>query len=130
MKSNTSITPQGLDAQASPDVGQDAAAYERMDPALKAKWVAALRSGEFTQCRGALHDGISFCCIGVGGHILGISREELQSKASYLGANADTEKVLGPLEKLSDLKARQRLASMNDDGKSFSEIADWIEANL
>lgn len=41
----------------------------RMSPELKAKWVKALRSGEFEQARSKLHRKIdgqdSYCCIGV-----------------------------------------------------------------
>jgi len=36
-----------------------------MNEIVKAKWVAALRSGEFQQCKGTLRKGDSFCCLGV-----------------------------------------------------------------
>jgi hypothetical protein len=38
-----------------------------MDPELKANWIEALRSGEFKQAQGMLHDTKhdSFCCLGV-----------------------------------------------------------------
>jgi hypothetical protein len=38
-----------------------------MDADLKAKWVEALRSGEFKQAQGTLHDAKhdSYCCLGV-----------------------------------------------------------------
>ena len=38
-----------------------------MDPELKAKWVAALRSGEYKQGRDVLHNNKSntYCCLGV-----------------------------------------------------------------
>src|SRR5687767_2665019 len=31
----------------------------------KAKWLSALRSGEYKQCKGSLHDAGTFCCMGV-----------------------------------------------------------------
>lgn len=36
-----------------------------MKPSIKKKWVAALRSGEYKQCRGRLKRGDSYCCLGV-----------------------------------------------------------------
>ena len=37
-----------------------------MDPEIKANWLAALRSGEYTQAEGQLHDGGNkYCCLGV-----------------------------------------------------------------
>lgn len=36
----------------------------KMNPEIKAKWVAALRSGDYEQGRGYLHRG-GFCCLGV-----------------------------------------------------------------
>lgn len=36
-----------------------------MNPEIKAQWVAALRSGEYTQTCGHLHDNEGFCCLGV-----------------------------------------------------------------
>lgn len=38
-----------------------------MDIAIKAKWVEALRSGEYQQTQGKLHDNTSnsYCCLGV-----------------------------------------------------------------
>jgi hypothetical protein len=37
----------------------------RMDPEVKARWVAALRSGEYSQGERVLHRGSAFCCLGV-----------------------------------------------------------------
>jgi hypothetical protein len=36
-----------------------------MNADVKAKWVAALRSGEYKQTRGVLADKQGFCCLGV-----------------------------------------------------------------
>lgn len=36
-----------------------------MIPEIKADWLAALRSGEYSQTKGALKDGIGYCCLGV-----------------------------------------------------------------
>jgi len=36
-----------------------------MNPEIKAAWVAALRSGEYSQGRGRLRNDHAFCCLGV-----------------------------------------------------------------
>lgn len=36
-----------------------------MNPEVKAKWLAALRSGEYEQTEGRLHDKVGYCCLGV-----------------------------------------------------------------
>ena len=44
-----------------------------MDAQLKAKWVEALRSGEYQQAEGKLHDtkNNAFCCLGVLCRVMG-----------------------------------------------------------
>lgn len=36
-----------------------------MNPVIKARWVKALRSGDYQQIRGYLHANDRFCCLGV-----------------------------------------------------------------
>lgn len=36
-----------------------------MDKKLKARWVKALRSGKYRQCRSYLTDAGGYCCLGV-----------------------------------------------------------------
>lgn len=47
-----------------------------MNPEIKAKWVAALRSGQFKQGKHVLHntDDNSFCCLGVLCEINGLKK--------------------------------------------------------
>lgn len=53
-----------------------------IDPELKAKWVAALRSGEFKQTESVLFNGSNgYCCLGVLGIVCGIPKEYLKDKA-------------------------------------------------
>ena len=96
-----------------------------MNPELKAKWVEALRSGKYTQARGALHrkDG-SYCCLGVLCSLKGMSDAAMTNNRSVYPAYA----LVGP-------DAAHDLSAMNDgiDGEvahSFAEIADWIETHL
>lgn len=107
--------------------------------AVRARWVEALRSGRYRQGDGRLRrlDG-SFCCLGVGCDVLGVEwRSEEQwgcysavgVVSTYDGKDAmnyldnRTERALG-------LNSEQAvaLANMNDDGKTFAEIADYIES--
>lgn len=90
-----------------------------MDKDLKAKWLAALRSGKYRQARERLctADG-AMCCLGVLCHIQGadvilLPQEQVPHGTRYAAG-------IG-------LTAMQRLASMNDSGKSFPEIADYIQ---
>jgi hypothetical protein len=97
---------------------------QKLDPEFKAKWIAALRSGEFKQCATTIHtrkDGHdSYCCIGVGSMVK-------NGRASYNGLDPTIDGGFkNPLAKV--------LIDMNDGygvpKKSFPEIADYIEANL
>ena len=88
-----------------------------MDKKLKAKWIKALRSGNFKQLKGRYYDRESnrYCCIGVLGRIA--------QGDSYTGSgHATLETKLG--------EHCQELIDMNDSGKSFKRIAAYIEAKL
>lgn len=37
----------------------------KLRPEIKAQWLTALRSGEYTQCQNVLQDTTGFCCLGV-----------------------------------------------------------------
>lgn len=105
-----------------------------MDAKLKADWVKALRSGDFKQGQRALRRGETFCCLGVLCDVMGAEwgggddvdlnpRINGELQAYYLAPVA--------LETTGMTFAQQeRLYDMNDEGKPFSEIADYIEANL
>lgn len=108
-----------------------------MDPVIKQKWVAALRSGQYTQGIGQLRvhnkttDAVSFCCLGV---LCDLQGHEWTDENSVCGEPdwEIQEKVSIPPSAIS------LLINMNDEGahnlpptnKSFKEIADYIEANL
>lgn len=117
-----------------------------MDAEIKKKWVAALRSGDYKQGQGGLkqivrmlhglaEDEVQHCCLGVLQEVLGTPqwREEEQT-AWFFGTQEDyhhgylTDPVLAKVG-LSDDDQRT-LATKNDTGLSFNEIADYIETNL
>lgn len=105
------------------------------------KWVAALRSGEFDQAIGKLEseDG-RFCCLGVACRLANLPREIHASYVIY-GDPGDHEhnylptggaewlglETSNPSVLIKELNW-QYLANLNDEGYSFAEIADLIEA--
>ncbi len=119
-----------------------------MNEEIKAKWIAALRSGEYRQGAGALRrvasteDEDRYCCLGVlcdlaekagvltvektqfGGYRYqgesGLLPDTVQTWANLDTSNPDVYKG----------STRGLLAELNDDGVPFSEIADMIEASL
>jgi len=105
-----------------------------MNSELKAKWVEALRSGDYAQGLRALRKGNSFCCLGVLCDVMGA---EWDKGEDDLNATLNGEKqdyYLAP-EALAAVgmtdKEQEVLYGMNDnEGKTFPEIADYIEANL
>lgn len=107
-------------------------------------WVATLRSGEYQQGVGFLCQGDNYCCLGVAcdlyiKHVDPEYPQEDQENAdgitrhTYGGAAAilphKVQVWLG-LKELSGMygDGEESLASLNDQGKTFAEIADLIES--
>jgi hypothetical protein len=92
------------------------------------KWVDALRSGEYKQCKGRLHDslGSSHCCLGV----LNIVAEQNGVALTFdsgIQADPEAEAWVGLSTGWGEYRGGSLMAN-NDDGLSFSEIADIIES--
>jgi hypothetical protein len=114
-------------------------AKNKLPEDFKAKWIAALRSGEYKQGKNVLYDRHrdSFCCLGVAGYLMGIPKDAMRS-SGYLGFNLDEDYCPmpdnGPKLLVKEYRAfndiPSQLAKMNDDGYSFDVIADYIEKNL
>jgi hypothetical protein len=96
-----------------------------MDAQLKAKWVEALRSGEYKQGKTFLYNTTdeTYCCLGV---LCAIHGDPLNKLAHNCTTNITW------FDTGLDDKQRSLLGdTMNDnEGKSFAEIADYIEKNL
>lgn len=95
-----------------------------MDAKLKADWTAALRSGEYKQGRRRFRiesaGGVKHCCLGVLCEVAGAPIEQGPSNDNYEFVG----RALGAVNPAD-------LWRMNDtQGKSFSEIADWIDTNI
>ena len=95
-----------------------------MDIETKAKWTAALRSGVYEQGTGFLKSKDKFCCLGVLCDLNDPKEwvdETYHFQSMFLPASLMTK--AGLTEQQSAL-----LASMNDTGSTFEEIADLIES--
>ena len=113
-----------------------------MNPDVKTKWVAALRSGQYKQTRGRLREGASFCCLGV------LCNLHAQEHPDTAAEQYDPHRYMGqarilptPVQEWSGLT--ERIGSMttingvrlchaehNDRGRSFKQIAKAIEEQL
>lgn len=102
----------------------------KMDKSLKAKWLRALRSGKFQQWRGGAlmedpGDGSkAYCCLGVLRHLADPKDRRSENRLNCFLTKPQI-KTFG----LPD-KAQRHLAELNDDRKSFKEIAAWISKYL
>lgn len=110
-----------------------------MDSELKSRWLTALRSGDYRQTKGKLRsfrndyfdDG--YCCLGVLCDISGKGEWNGDYYKMMIedGYSHSSEIKLPGLDEFEMTPDQQSdLINMNDDGKSFLEIADWIEENL
>jgi hypothetical protein len=110
---------------------------EKLPPDFKAKWIAALRSGEYKQGKDKLHHDGRFCCLGVGCVVAGIEVSQLGTYCYPSVLARLNPSLLPPLfQTTTHSSACWKLATMNDGKgdnitqKSFTQIADWIEQNL
>jgi hypothetical protein len=109
-----------------------------MNQEIKANWVAALRSGDYKQGAGKLRAvSNNFCCLGVLCDLAvkeGVGEWELYMLdgsvykfGRYTGSPSDKLHEWANLP----MSSVGILTKMNDQqGKSFNEIADYIEENL
>ncbi len=118
----------------------------KLDPELKSKWLKALRSGKYMQGRGrlcSLYRGIStYCCLGVLADVIDpkdwesfLVHNSWKHMTTSLSSSSDIDKntynVLKQVSTNSLKTVENHLIFMNDSqGKTFPEIADWIEQNL
>ena len=118
-----------------------------MDKKIKAKWLKALRSGDYDQTEGALcrvlDTGAAYCCIGV---LVEIVRGEDIWEDTAIGSTAlamgngprytPNESFYGEVgikegyDESLGRKTISKVIALNDNGKSFEEIAEVIEKEL
>ena len=119
-----------------------------MKPNIKARWVAALRSGTYAQGKGTLHNEgeNTFCCLGVlcdiedlintdtevldkdSLHLVGLTATE-QDVLAYLNDGGDG--ILDIDNAVKDLAVAWGITRENmTDNRSFKDIANIIEKHL
>lgn len=106
-----------------------------MDKDIKAKWVEDLRASGHLRGVGRLCEDGRYCCLGRLCEVMGVEKRDATARTITYKCWPGHEDpwssavIMGGLAGVSD-GAAHRLTNMNDSGKTFSEIADWIEANL
>ncbi len=119
---------------------------EKMNPEVKALWVAALRSGEYIQGKHALQRYGEFCCFGVLCDLAvknGVEVEVTHDQCAFVRYDGDTALPPPSVNKWAGVRAqtlrvrtdgtpsRISLTYANDArALSFNQIADLIEAQL
>jgi hypothetical protein len=117
-----------------------------MKAELKQKWVEALRSGKYQQGTGVLRTTDNeYCCLGVLCDLVdrsawGVAEEtftcvngvDVPRVAYDFHSKGDSSCYSLPYTLEVNLKLTNTtpLIDMNDGGKSFAEIADWIEREI
>lgn len=100
------------------------------------EWIKALRSGKYKQGTGKLRLFGCYCCLGVLAEIKGSLDHNgmfMHNPNSLIGVSEDGCTVYHylPMGEPNGIGLTQNtLMEMNDRGKSFDEIADFIEANM
>jgi hypothetical protein len=106
-----------------------------MKAQAKRAWIKALRSGEYEQTQGKLCDAEgAMCCLGV---LIDVTQDgEWRLRDSDDGGFYAYDGKVGLLSDAvkEDVglgaKTEARLVALNDDdGRSFADIADWVEVN-
>lgn len=114
---------------------------DKMNPEVKAKWVAALRSGQYKQGVNCLRDGDTFCCLGVLCDVVeptGWNHNCLYGDDRYHPPHSVADVAGFAPKSLIEKRIPQveingkfcPLALHNDSGRTFQEIADAIEEQL
>jgi len=109
----------------------------RMPKKLLAKWLKALRSGEYKQAKGQLYrpETCGFCCLGVLQHVASGGSVEADSEGNYVGFPSTDWLHKNGIYFNSPGCATPWLPSLelhadtaNDSGIKFKRLADAIEA--
>ncbi len=111
-----------------------------MNQEIKRAWIAALRSGEYRQGQTELHnvEKNTFCCLGVlcDLHMRATSAGSWGDFGVYLGECATLPSAVVDWAGVPDYNPNvedgrgECIAEVNDNGATFEEIADIIEAQL
>jgi hypothetical protein len=107
-----------------------------MNADIKAKWIAALRSGDYKQTQGRLRAHDLFCCLGV---LCDVTKDDAGGKwmpdDTFVWDGHHWSTVLpGGIQRFCGMPDGvgivSELVRLNDRGVSFAEIANYIEREL
>lgn len=118
-----------------------------MNKEVKAKWVTALRSGDYPQAQGYLRKEEGYCCLGVLCQVAaneGVIPQPQWNGQAYVYSSEMQQAVAYPHAKVVEWAGlgtdnpyvtvngdeRESLVDLNDNGSTFGEIADLIDAQL
>lgn len=110
-----------------------------MNKEIKLAWIAALESGDYLPAPYLLKTPKGFCCLGVLTDLYIKTHKDLvwkEEKALFLAKGdktTDSAWLPEKVDKWAELKESiilGKLSRMNDDRKSFAEIAKIIEKEL
>lgn len=120
---------------------------------LQTEWIRRLRSGEYRQAKKRLKAEGGYCCLGIACEVAApLIGGEFRLPPAHRGLRLPGEEhfIIGdrhhsaalPVQVLDALKFKGcalgstgtegdfcTLSNANDRGKTFAEIADWVEAN-
>lgn len=106
---------------------------ENVVPDLKTQWLQALRSGNYEQTLAYLRFRNGYCCLGVLCHVVDPTKWQTSEHISRVYSWEDHTKYL-PDEIAQKFPAKAKILDeamkMNDDGCTFADIANYLEANL
>lgn len=108
----------------------------KLDPEFKAKWLEALKGGEYKKGENVLYNNIkdSYCCLGVACIVLGITKEQLIGGAilsERLEAHFGIEfpKAIN-YNYYEGYPNHSKLTWLNDKSDTFLPVIEYIEQNL
>lgn len=123
-----------------------------MNEEIKSRWIAKLESGDYDQTTGHLNVGSGYCCLGVlceiaveDGIVIKQATDD-DTPALYTAKidTSDYNEDIVPIAVMKwaglpstnpdiddeELDVNNNLAELNDNGMTFSEIANLIRKNL
>ena len=104
-----------------------------MKKSVMTKWVKALRSGKYNQGGGYLKKDNYYCCLGIlcafSPHKKNFTKMKNVGKIANFSLPVKIMKWSGLKTDTGVFSDNICLTSMNDEGKDFNHIADFIEKN-
>lgn len=109
----------------------------KLEKEFATKWIAALRGGKYKQGQTQLKEGNTYCCLGVACKIVSPKCHLRNAQFIQLDNIEDMSVSREVYKSIPELLRGgggenlfvRHVSEMNDGGKTFDDIADWIEKN-